>query len=418
MSPADAGGSSGAREREGAAPSLELPAKIAALWSEEERSFLVALRRDLHRHPELSFEEHNTCARLEAALETLAPTAIERVAGTGLVVRFAGLDRDLPPVAVRGDIDALPIEEDTGLPYSSENPGVMHACGHDVHATWAVAAGRLISRQPAAGDVLIVLQPAEEVGKGAAKVLESGALDGCAAIYGAHVDRRFAVGEAVVQPGPMAAAADQFEILIRGQGGHGARPHLAHDPIVAASALVQALQTVASRRADPGLPVVLTVGSFRAGVAANVIPEEARLTGTMRSTDPTSRKLLEEELRHLVGHIAAAHRVRAELDLEPGTPPIINTQPQSEWARAVAVDLLGEAGVVPMPGVNMGGEDFSVYLEAIPGAFFRVGAREAAAPDIGAHTPRFYAAEGAIFVGGALLAGAARKASQALLDET
>src|SRR5207244_690118 len=180
-----------------------------------------------------------------------APGRLERVAGTGVVARIPGRDGSRAPVAVRGDIDALPISESTGLPFASEHPGVMHACGHDVHATWAVGAAHLLAARPATGDVLIVLQPAEDTGRGANAVLESGALDGVAAIFGAHVDRRFAVGEVVAQEGPLAAAADTFEIELVGSGAHGARPHEAADPIVGAAALIGALQTILARRVNP-----------------------------------------------------------------------------------------------------------------------------------------------------------------------
>ncbi len=397
-----------------AAVRLALPARVARRFEAAEIDRLVELRRELHRDPELSFREERTAQRLERALRQLGPSSIERVAGTGLVARVSGRDPAAPLVAVRGDIDALPIQEDTGLSYASQNAGVMHACGHDVHATWAVAAAGLLSRDPAAGDVLIVLQPAEELGLGAPAVLETGVLAGVQSIFGAHVDRRFAVGEVVVQPGPLAAAADEFVIELVGQGAHGARPHLGHDPVVAAASIVQALQTVVSRRNDPGSPAVVTVGELHAGTAPNVIPETARLSGTLRSTTPETRTLLEEEVRHIATAAAHVHHVEARVTVRRGTPPIVNDERESRWVEQVAIELLGGEGVLPLPEVNMGGEDFSFYMETIPGCFFRVGAREAGGLVIGAHTPRFHAADEAIFVGGAVLADAARLASAQL----
>ena len=177
----------------------------SALFPAVSRQALIALRRDLHQYPELSFAESRTAAALERALAELQPASIDRVAGTGVVARIRGTTPGAPMVAVRGDIDALPIQESTGLPFASVNAGVMHACGHDVHASWAVGAAHLLARQPAHGDVLVVLQPAEETGEGAAAVLASGALDDVAAIFGAHVDRRFVVGQVVAQPGSLAA---------------------------------------------------------------------------------------------------------------------------------------------------------------------------------------------------------------------
>lgn len=397
-----------------AAGQLALPPRVAERFDAAEKDWLVELRRELHGDPELSFEEERTAQRLEKALEALGPASMERVAGTGVVARFEGRDRGAPVVAVRGDIDALPIQEETGLPYASRNAGVMHACGHDVHAAWAVAAAALLAKEPAGGDVLVVLQPAEELGQGAEAILESGLLSGVQAIFGGHVDRRFAVGEVVVQPGPLAAAADEFVIELTGQGGHGARPHLGHDPVVAAAAIVQALQTVVSRRNDPGLPAVVTVGELHAGTASNIIPETARLTGTLRSTTPGTRALLDTEVRHIAESVAHVHRVEARVSVRRGTPPIVNDERESAWVQEVAADLLGEAGVLPLPEVNMGGEDFSFYMETIPGCFFRVGAREPGGVVIGAHTPRFHAAEEAIFIGGAVLADAARLASAQL----
>ncbi|HVE77442.1 MAG TPA: amidohydrolase, partial [Gemmatimonadaceae bacterium] len=225
-----------------------LPPAVAALFPPAPRAALVALRRELHRNPELSHQETATADRLHAALAALRPVALDRVAGTGLVARIRGRDAGAPVVAVRGDIDALPIQEDTGLAFASEVPGVMHACGHDVHAAWAVGAATLLTDRPAAGDVLVVLQPAEETGRGAESIVASGALDAARAVFGGHVDRRFAVGQVVADAGPLAASADTFTVTLHGRGAHGARPHEGADPIVGASALVGALQTIVARR--------------------------------------------------------------------------------------------------------------------------------------------------------------------------
>lgn len=396
---------------------LTLPAALRDAFGQELIDRLVELRRDLHRHPELSFEERATTERLLSALEPLGCDVV-RTGETGLVARLAGEDPEAPVYAVRGDIDALPIQEETGLPFASVNAGVMHACGHDIHATWAVGAAFLLAQQSLRGDVLIVLQPAEELGLGASALLETGALDGAAAIFGAHVDRRFAVGEVVAQPGPLAAATDSFEIEIAGSGGHGARPHLTRDPIVAGAHLVTAIQTIVARRVDPGQPAVVTVGSFHSGEAANVIPEEARLSGTLRSTTPEVRQQLVEELGQLVREVSTSHRVSATLRVHGGTPPILNTKRESELAAEAVRSLLGEEALVPLGGVNMGGEDFSFYLERMPGCFLRVGAREEGAEEIGAHTPRFYGAEESIFVGAAVLAETVRRAQRSEFSES
>ena len=391
-----------------------MPANFERLFSAEMRQALIELRREIHRDPELSFQEERTASRLEAALRALRPREVARVARTGVVARIAGRESGAPVVAVRGDIDALPIQEETGLPFSSGNAGVMHACGHDVHATWAIGAAHLLSERPAAGDVLIVLQPAEEIAKGAEAVMASGALDGVGAIFGAHVDRRFSVGTVVAEAGPLAASADNFHIELVGSGAHAARPHEAHDPIIGAAALIGALQTIVSRRLDPSRAAVVTVGTINAGSAPNVIPDRAVLSGTIRATDPDTRRLLHEEVRRMAEGVAATHALEAQVRIELGPPPIVNPPGPAAWARTAAESIVGPQGVVPLGFVNLAGEDFAYYMERIPGCFLRIGAREAGGAAIPAHTPRFHAADDAIFVGAAVLAETARVASEAL----
>lgn len=391
-----------------------VPPALAALFPPARRDALVVLRRDLHQHPELSFAETRTAAVLERALAALHPVALARVAGTGVVARIRGRDPAAPVVAVRGDIDALPIQEATGLSYASVHAGVMHACGHDVHAAWAVGAAHLLAERPAAGDVLIVLQPAEETGTGAAAMLAAGALDGVSAIFGAHVDRRFAVGEVVAQAGPLAAAADTFEIALVGRGAHGARPHESADPVVGAAALVGALQTIVARRVNPATPAVVTVATLHAGTAPNVIPDRATLGGTLRAVDPETRHLLAAELQRVTDGVAAAHGLAASVTLALGPPPIVNPERPAAWARRAAEAVLGAGAVVPLGTTNMGGEDFAYYMQRIPGCFVRIGAREPGGAPIPAHTPHFHAAESSLFVGAAVLAETARVASAAL----
>ncbi len=384
---------------------------IEPLFSPASRQALVALRRDLHRHPELAFAESRTAEALERALAPLKPASVHRVAGTGVVARIRGRTPGAPVVAVRGDIDALPIQEATGLPYASVNAGVMHACGHDVHAAWAVGAAHLLAERPAEGDVLVVLQPAEETGTGAAAMLASGALDGVAAIFGAHVDRRFVVGQVVAQAGSLAASADTFEVTLTGRGAHGARPHESADPVVCAAAVIGALQTIVARRVDPATPAVVTVATVHAGQALNVIPDHATLGGTLRAVDPATRALLAAEVRRLVEGIAAAYGLTATMTLTLGPPPIVNPEVPATWARRAVESLLGAEAVVPLGITNMAGEDFAYYMERIPGCFMRVGARLPGEPVIPAHTPQFHAAEESLFVGAAVLAEAARVAS-------
>ena len=375
------------------------------------RDQLVELRRSIHREPELAFQEKRTAEKLESALRAVGVSDVRRVADTGIIARIRGTERGAPVMAVRGDIDALPIAEETGLPFASQYAGVMHACGHDVHATWAVGAAALLAQKPAKGDTVIVLQPAEEIGRGAAAVLESGALDGVAAIFGGHVDRRFEVGQVVADAGPLAASADTFEIEILGQGAHAARPHEARDPIVAAAAIVTAIQTIVARKLNPATPGVVTVGQISAGNAANVIPDRASLRGTIRAVEPVSRRLMLDELRRIAQSVAEAHGVTATVDIPEGTPPLVNPENAVAWGREAVERVLGDGALVPLGFLNLAGEDFAYYLERMTGCFLRIGAREAGGIAIPAHSPRFYPAEDSIFIGAAVLAECARVAS-------
>ena len=388
---------------------------VLSRFPAELRARLVALRRAIHEEPELALEELATASRLEDALRTLGITDVRRIGGTGLAARVPGRDRAAAPVALRGDIDALPIHEATGLPFSSRRSGVMHACGHDVHATWAVGAAALLKQEPAQSDVLVVLQPAEETGRGALAILESGALDDARAIFGAHVDRRFELGQVVADEGPLAASADMFEIELTGAGAHAARPHEAHDPIVALAAVITALQTIVARRLNPATPGVVTVGTLSAGSAPNVIPDRACARGTVRAVEPDSRQLMLSELERIARSVAMAHGVEARITVAHGTPPIVNPPMPTAWARHAATSVVGESQLVALGFLNMAAEDFAHYMERIPGCFVRVGAREPGGKMIPAHTAAFYPAEESIFVGAAVLAECARVASSELL---
>ncbi len=393
---------------------MTIPPFIRSLFSDDVVQRLVTLRRELHRDPELSFEEHRTARRIEEMLAALKPKSIQRVAKTGVVARFAGKEPNAPVVAVRGDIDALPIQEATEFEFASKNAGVMHACGHDVHAAWAMGAAMLLAKNPAEGDLVVVFQPAEEIGKGAVAVLESGALDGVEAIFGAHVDRRFPVGKVILQEGPMAASTDTFEIELVGKGAHGARPHEAADPIVASAGVVAALQMVVARKFNPATAGVVSVGSVHAGNAPNVIPDRARLTGTLRAIDAETRALLKSEFVRIVTAVASGYGVEGNVTFDAGTPPIVNPPEPIAWAREAARLLLGEEAFAQLPSLNMVGEDFSYYMERMTGCFLRVGACEESGKPIPSHSPHFYAAEEAIFVGAAVLAETARVASHEL----
>ena len=386
-------------------------AAAVALFTPEEREQVLALRRGLHANPELSWQERSTQTRLVAALAHAGITDVRVIADTGLVATIPGTHAGAPVIALRGDTDALPITEETGLPFASHNPGVMHACGHDMHSAWVIAAGILLKRNPAAGEVRLILQPAEEVGEGAAKVIESGALSGVHAIFGGHVDWRFSVGDVVATAGPLAASTDTFEVTFHGRGGHGARPQDTIDPVIGLGAFIMEVQTLVSRRLDPGLPGVVTVGVVQAGIASNVIPERARCAGTIRATTPEARSLLCDGVRALAEGVAATHGLRAEVTLSEGTPPLVNTAQAAAWAQSAASAVLGDDSLKVLATANMGGEDFAFYTERMEGCFMRVGTWSEGRSRAGVHTPRFDPDEQALFVAGAVLAECARTAS-------
>lgn len=391
-----------------------LPDSITSQFTDAERTLLIELRRSLHRRPELSWKESQTQARLREALLDIGITDIRETASTGLVAHIPGRSASGPAVAIRGDIDALPIQEETGLPFTSMHAGVMHACGHDMHAAWAVGAGLLIAKQPAVGEVRVLLQPAEELGEGAPRVLTDGALEGVGAIFGGHVDWRFEVGQVVATPGPLAASTDTFEIAFHGKGGHGARPQDTHDPIVGMAAFVSDVQTIVSRRLDPALPGVVTVGTLHAGSAPNVIPETAKCGGTIRATTPESRALLCAEIERLAHAVAGAHRLTATVQITQGTPPLMNGPRAAEWAQEAVRELLGDDALRKLPLANMGGEDFAFYTERIEGCFLRIGTWREGRERHGVHTPRFNPDEDALLLAAAVLAESARRASAAL----
>ncbi len=361
---------------------------------------LVAFRRDLHRHPELSFQEKRTAERIE---KTLAGLGIEsrRVAGTGVLAEIpsAGGGTDGPMVALRADTDALPIHEETGLEYASVNAGVMHACGHDGHTTMVLGAAEMLAKEKLSVPVRLVFQPAEERGSGALAMIDAGALDGVEMIFGGHVDRHYPTGQIVAHAGAVNASTDSFRIEIQGKGGHAARPHEGVDAVVVGSLLVMALQTIVSREINPAHPSVVTVGRFDAGTAPNVLAGRATLEGTIRTQEKPVRDHIVSSLSRICDSIGALHNARLILTLEEGTPPVVNPKDMAEIARKAAVAVVGEANAVPLHTANMGGEDFACYMEKIPGCYVRLGARAPGREGFPAHSSKFEFDEEVLLIG-------------------
>jgi len=371
---------------------------------------IVALRRDLHQHPELSHCEHRTMDRIVAHLAELGiePTRVG-VAGTGVVVDLPGRGEG-PIVALRADTDALPVHEETGLSFASVHEGVMHACGHDGHTSMLVGAAALLLAEPPPLPVRLLFQPAEEKGAGAKQMVEEGVLDGVAMIFGGHLDRHYPPGQLVVTDGPVNASTDMFTIDIRGQQGHGARPHEAVDAVVVGSLLVTALQTVVSREIDPAHPSVVTVGRFDAGTVGNVIAGRARLEGTIRAQHRATRDHLVASIERITRAIASLHGASVEVTVHGGTPPVVNEPVPTGLARQAAVELVGADNVGVLHTANMGGEDFAYFLEHVEGCYIRYGAQVPGRESFPAHSSQFDIHEDALPLGAAWLDRVARVA--------
>ncbi len=375
--------------------------------------WMVRIRRHLHMWPELAFEEVKTSSYICERLDELGLPYRKAVAGTGVVASIKG-QRPGPCVALRADMDALPIEERTGLAFASRVPGVMHACGHDGHVAMLLGAARLLSqRPPDSGEVRLIFQPAEE-GRGGARVMvEEGVLDGVSAIFGGHIDRHYMVGEIVVQPGLICAFTDSFHIAVKGKSGHAARPHEAVDAVVAASHLVIAVQSLVTRRLNPTYPSVISIGKIEAGSAHNIIAGRADLFGTIRTTHAGIRKRVLEGMERVASSVGQLFSADVSITYKNHYPPVINSPEACDVAREAAVSVVGQGHVIGQAHPSLGGEDFSFYLEQVPGCFVRFGAVKPGQEEIPAHSPFFDFDEDVLPIGAEFFEKVARR----FLDE-
>lgn len=333
---------------------------------------MVAIRRHLHMHPELSFQEQETANYIMQYYQKLGVPIEPNVSGYGLIARIKG-NKPGKRIALRADFDALPIQDEKDVPYKSTVAGVMHACGHDGHTATLLIIGKLLweMRDDLAGEYVLIHQHAEEADPGGAiGMVQAGALNGVDAIFGTHLSSNHPTGMIGYRVGPLMAAVDSFELKIQGKGGHGAHPHQTKDAIVIGSQLVMNLQQLVARRVAPTESAVLTVGSFVASNADNIIADTAYLNGTIRTFDKEVRETMEREFKRVVHGTEIAQDCTIELDYRRGYPAIVNHEKETYFVRDIAQDI---CDVVEIPA-TMGGEDFAYYLEEKPGTFFFTGA--------------------------------------------
>jgi len=374
---------------------------------------LVAVRRDLHAHPELSWHESRTTALLAQRLDA-AGIRYRLLTRSGLVAEVGDPDLPGPVVALRGDIDALPLDDRTELPWCSTTPGAAHACGHDLHATALLGAAltlhELAGRGALPGRVRLIFQPAEEVMPGGAlEVLTTDALKDVEMIFALHCDPSLDVGQVGLREGPVTGAADSLVVHLHGRGGHTSRPHLTEDLTFALGKLLTELPAVLSRRIDPRAGVSVVWGQVEAGVAQNVIPADGRMSGTVRMLDAEAWAVAEDVVRRAVGLLAAPYGVEAEVHYQRGVPPVVNDADATAVLRRAAVSVMGPSGATGTQQ-SLGGEDFGWYLQHVPGALARLGTRTPGGRTYDLHQGDLVVDERAVTLGAGLLAVAALEA--------
>ncbi len=394
-------------------PEHDLERELDAFLTGHDAEF-IDFRRDLHAHPEVGYHEHRTTRRVALRLEAagLRPATLPK--GTGLIVDIGSSSSDEPVVALRADIDALPISDEKNVPYRSTKANVCHACGHDVHTTILLGAGLFLARAAAAGalpgKVRLIFQPAEEVPGGALDVLAAGGIASVDRIFALHCDPRLDVGKIGTRVGPITAACDKITVNVTGPGGHTARPHLTADLVYALGKIITELPAALSRRVDPRSSLSLVWGRVSAGSAANAIPDDGMVEGTVRCLDDSAWHAAPELLKALLESVASAYGVVADISYQRNVPPTVNEAASTAMIEAAADRVLGPDSVTPAPQ-SLGGEDFAWYLESIPGALARLGTRRpGSADDFDIHQPSFDVDERAIGIGIRLMAATALSA--------
>ncbi|XHU95181.1 MAG: amidohydrolase [cyanobacterium endosymbiont of Rhopalodia gibba] len=375
---------------------------------------LLEIRRHFHLHPELSGQEYQTAAYVAGILSSYGIQVQENVGKTGVVGNLKGNGTDSRLLAIRTDMDALPIDEQTNLEFASCKPGIMHACGHDVHTTVGLGTAMVLSQlaQQLSGNVRFLFQPAEEIAQGASWMLRDGAMCDVDAIFGLHVFPSLQARSVGIRYGVLTAAADDIEIFIQGESGHGARPHKAIDAIWIASQVITTLQQAISRTQNPLHPVVLTIGQINGGRAPNIIADQVRMSGTVRSLHPDTRANLPQWIEKIVANVCNTYRAKYEIDYRQGVPSVQNNIELTQILESTCREAWGNERLHILSEPSLGAEDFSLYLEHAPGSMFRLGVGFSEKPNHPLHHPQFEVDESAILTGVITLAYAAYKYHQ------
>ena len=370
---------------------------------------LIEIRRHLHSYPELSGQEYQTSAYVAGVLSSYGLHVREGVGKTGVIGELRGEGEDARQLAIRTDMDALPIQEMTQLDFASRKPGIMHACGHDVHTTVGLGTAMVLSelQKEIAGNIRFLFQPAEETAQGAGWMVADGAMENVDAILSVHVYPSVPVGSVAVRYGALTAAADNLEITIVGEAGHGARPHEAVDAIWIAAQVITTLQQAISRTHNPLRPVVLTIGQMTGGRAPNVIADQVQMKGTVRSLHPETRAELPQWIEKIVASVCQPYGAKYHVDYQAGVPSVHNTASLTQLIESSAQDICGSGNVQVLTEPSLGAEDFSLYLEHAPGAMFRLGVGVPNQINHPLHHPQFEVDEAAIVTGVMTMATAA-----------
>jgi len=385
-------------------------AKIKAI-AETLSPRLLDIRRHIHAHPELSGNEHQTAAYVAGVLSSCGLKVEESVGRTGIVAELPGSGQDSRLLAVRTDMDALPIEERTGLAFASKRQGIMHACGHDVHTTIGLGTAMVFAELGLTlpGRVRFLFQPAEEIAQGAQWMVNDGAMKGVDSIFGVHVFPSIPGGKVGIRYGALTAAADDIEIIILGESGHGARPHEATDAIWIAAQLVTTLQQAISRTQNPLHPVVLTFGTIRGGRASNIVADQVKLSGTVRCLHPETYRDIPGWIEDLVANICKTHGARYDLQYKRLVPSVQNDEHLTQLIQSSVEESFGKVAVENLREPSLGAEDFSVYLDHAPGTMFRLGVGFEGRENYPLHHPKFEVNEDCLVTGVTTMAGGVYK---------